>query len=104
MDRTAWVAVVLSAVGLVIWYAYMAKQAAVRPNPAFSSAQTSPAGASLAPSPSAGISSTPSPLPSIAAAPSASPAPSVAAFTEARETLRNSDVELHLTNRGGAIA
>jgi YidC/Oxa1 family membrane protein insertase len=34
----------------------------------------------------------------------ASPSPSAAAFAEVTDTIRNSDLELHLTNRGGGIA
>jgi YidC/Oxa1 family membrane protein insertase len=102
MDRTAWVAVVFCAVGLVVWYAYMAKQSVPRPNTLSSSAQITPAGAS--PSPSVAFTSTPFASPVAGATPSASPTASVATFAEARETLRNSDVELHLTNRGGGIA
>jgi len=50
----------------------------------------------------------PAPLPSaaapLAAAPSATPvAQSTPAFAEKNETLRNEDIELHLTNRGGGI-
>src|SRR5437899_12144639 len=42
----------------------------------------------------------PSPTPVAEAAPSSEPTPS---FAEKIETLRNSDVELRLTNRGGGI-
>ena len=101
MDRTAWAAVVASAIGLVLWYAYMAKQA---PPPAITSAvpaQVSPSSAPFV-SPAAPTSATPN-----VTAPNASPAPSATVaptFAEAHETLRNSDVEVQLTNRGGAIS
>jgi YidC/Oxa1 family membrane protein insertase len=98
MDRTAWIAVVLSAAGLVIWYSYMARQ--TMPHPAPASASASPA--EFSPVPSASPVSPPSIAPNNPSAPL--PAPPLPAFTETKETLRNSDIELHLTNRGGAIA
>jgi hypothetical protein len=78
---------------------YLAKQMAPRPAPVTAThGQTSPTvtPANLAPSPSS------SPL----ASPEASPegAEAVPTFAEKLETLRNSDVELHFTNRGGGIA
>src|SRR6266581_3217111 len=97
MDRTAWIVVALCVVGLVVWEMYLAKHMA--PRPALVTAtpgQTSPTAtpASLAPSPS--------PLGSPEAAPQgAEPLPT---FAEKVETLRNSDVELRFTNRGGGIA
>src|SRR5437016_4314089 len=97
MDRTAWIVVALCVVGLVVWEMYLAKHMA--PRPALVTAtpgQTSPTAtpASLAPSPS--------PLGSPEAAPQgAEPVPT---FAEKVETLRNSDVELRFTNRGGGIA
>src|SRR6516225_991242 len=98
MDRTAWIAVILSAIGLVVWYSYMAKQ--TMPRPVVAGASPTPAITE------AGGSVTPSASPSAApsATPATQPAPSVAPFAEASETLRNDDVELHLTNRGGGIA
>ncbi len=98
MDRTAWIAVILCVVGLVLWEVYLAKQ--IRPKPLAASGTTA-----------APVSSTPVIAPS-APPSSASPAPEAAAvaaetippFQEAVETLRNSDVELRLTNRGGGIA
>jgi len=98
MDRTAWIAVVLSAAGLVIWYSYMARQTMPHPVPA--SASASPA--EFSPVPSASPVSSPSVAPNSPSAPL--PTSSIPTFTETKETLRNSDVELHLTNRGGAIA
>src|SRR5437660_12932328 len=98
MDRTAWIAVILCVVGLVLWEVYLAKQ--IRPKPLAAPGTTA-----------APVSSTPVIAPS-APPSSASPAPEAAAvaaetipaFQEAVETLRNSDVELRLTNRGGGIA
>ena len=95
MDRTAWIAVVVSAAGLVVWYSYMARQTLPRPTSGASGTQTT---LSASPPPLA----TPDPAATVASIPQ--PAVPVSTFPEARETLRNSDVELHLTNRGGGIA
>jgi YidC/Oxa1 family membrane protein insertase len=97
MDRTAWIVVGLCVIGLVLWEFYLAKQMAPRPAPVTTApGQTSPTAtpAILAPSRS--------PLATPEAAPQA--AESVPSFAEKVETLRNSDVELHFTNRGGGIA
>src|SRR6266536_260661 len=97
MDRTAWIVVALCVVGLVVWEMYLAKQMAPRPAPVTAtSGQTSRTAttAILAPSPS--------PLASPEAAPQG--AESVPTFAEKVETLRNSDIELRFTNRGGGIA
>jgi YidC/Oxa1 family membrane protein insertase len=96
MDRTAWIVVILCVLGLVAWEWWVAKHAPQRPATISASPTIAPplAGARVAPLPS------PSPLPA------STPAivESVPAFAEKIETLRNSDVELRLTNRGGAIA
>src|SRR6266480_6315199 len=94
MDRTAWIVVALCVVGLVVWEIYLVKQTPPRPArvgvaPGQSSPTTTPA--ILAPSPTPVAEATPS---------SGESAPS---FAEKIETLRNSDVELRLTNRGGGI-
>src|SRR5437762_14067139 len=97
MDRTAWIVVALCVVGLIVWEMYLAKQMAPRPAPVTATpGQTSRTAtpAILAPSPS--------PLASPEAAPQG--AESVPTFAEKVETLRNSDVELRFTNRGGGIA
>src|SRR3982751_3562458 len=95
MDRTAWIVVSLCVIGLVGWQIYVAKQMPPRPAPAnMASAQASPTPAPKtfeAPPPSATPEATPN---------AAEPVPS---FAEKIETLRNSDVELRLTNRGGGI-
>jgi len=97
MDRTAWIVVILCVIGLLLWQVYVSKQ--VQPKAAVA---TSPNGAPLSPTPAFAV-STPAPLasPLPTATPPAEAGP---AFQETIETLRNSDVELHLTNRGGGIA
>ena len=97
MDRTAWIVVALCVVGLVVWEVYLAKQMA--PRPALVTAtpgQTSPTATPAI------LAASPSPLASPEAAPQS--AESVPTFAEKVETLRNSDVELRFTNRGGGIA
>src|SRR5204863_9289889 len=80
------------------WEWWIAKQAP-RPRPA--TAALSPT-----PTPLAGTSASPVPLApsSPAPAPAGTPAAEATpAFAEKNETLRNDDVELRLTNRGGGI-
>jgi YidC/Oxa1 family membrane protein insertase len=99
MDRTAWIAVILCVIGLVAWEWWVAKQTP-RPRPP-TSAQLSPA-----PTPLAGTSPSAVPLTASSPPPAATgtPAPEATpAFAEKIETLRNDDVELRLTNRGGGI-
>src|SRR5205085_2539782 len=100
MDRTAWIVVALCVIGLVVWEIYLSKQMAPRPGPIVRTAgQISPTATSPTVTPLA--SSTPT---SATPIPEASPAGEQApGFAEKIETLRNSDVELHLTNRGGGI-
>jgi YidC/Oxa1 family membrane protein insertase len=101
MDRTAWIAITLCVVGLVLWEVYSFKQAQqLRPTRATESVAgfTPTPGPSGSPAPAA--TSPPAPSPTA----SAQPSPNVPAFAEVTETLRNSDIELHLTNRGGGIA
>src|SRR5947199_14584 len=96
MDRTAWIAVALCVVGLVLWELYLAKQAPPRRAPmAVRSEQVSPV-----PTTSGSASAPPA-----VAAPAipAKAAEATPGFPEKIETLRNSDVELRLTNRGGGI-
>ena len=94
MDRTAWIAITLCVIGLVAWEWWTVKNAP--PRPASVSSQT--------PASVAAVSATPAPLPSAAASATATPAAQAAPeFAERPETLRNEDLELHLTNRGGGI-
>jgi YidC/Oxa1 family membrane protein insertase len=96
MDRTAWIAVALCVIGLVLWEVYLAKQTQRKPALANAPAQFSPSSTAAA---NASASPLATAVPSIAPK-VAEPIPS---FPEQVETLRNSDVELHLTNRGGGI-
>src|SRR5437868_11900033 len=97
MDRTAWIVVAVCVLGLVAWEIYIAKQRLPRP---------APADAILTPTPALSeTTATASPIPSSAPGPSQTfPRPTPGAFVEKTETLRNSDIELHLTNRGGGIS
>jgi YidC/Oxa1 family membrane protein insertase len=92
MDRTAWIAITLCVIGLVAWEWWTVKNAPPRPV-AVSSPTPSPLVAG-SPSP------VPLPLPSATVTPATETAPT---FAEKTETLRNDDVELRLTNRGGGI-
>jgi YidC/Oxa1 family membrane protein insertase len=96
MDRTAWIAVALCVIGLLLWEVYLAKQTQRKAAPANAPAQFSP-------TPTAATNASESPL--VTAAPSIAPkvAEPIPSFPEQVETLRNSDVELRLTNRGGGI-
>src|SRR5918996_2063525 len=97
MDRTAWIVVALCVVGLVVWEMYLAKQIAPRPAPVTAApGQTSPTATAAI------LAQSPSPLATPEAA--SQNAESVPTFAEKVETLRNSDVELRFTNRGGGIA
>jgi YidC/Oxa1 family membrane protein insertase len=96
MDRTAWIVVGLCVVGLVLWEFYLAKQMAPRPAPLSGAPhQASP------PATPEIVTASPSPMATTETAPTS--LESVPSFTEKIETLRNSDVELRLTNRGGGI-
>src|SRR5436190_23126621 len=98
MDRTAWIAISLCVIGLVAWEFWIAKQTPRKPAPAVVSSPT-PAASPII-SPPAAPAASAAPIASATPAPSATPP----AFAEKNETLRNADVELRLTNRGGGIA
>src|SRR3984893_13971651 len=95
MDRTAWIVVALCVIGLLLWEVYLAKQTVPKPAPV----GTAPGRGSPTAAP-ANLAPSPSQTPVAEAAPSAEATPS---FAEKIEILRNSDIELHLTNRGGGI-
>ncbi len=100
MDRQAWIAVTLCVVGFVALQVYNAKHLPPPPVPA-----------AVSPTPAAAPENPAAPLlrrrrrlvlrPG--RLPTPSPAASIAPFAEKTETLRNDDVELHLTNRGAGI-
>jgi len=95
MDRTAWIVVILCVVGLVLWQIYAAKQMSPRPAPInVASGQASPTATPKV------FEASPPPAVPEATPKSTEPVPG---FAEKFETLRNSDVELRLTNRGGGI-
>jgi YidC/Oxa1 family membrane protein insertase len=97
MDRTAWIVVALCTLGLIGWYIYVGKQS--------QQLRQQQLGVPGSPTPPVSVSATPAQSPSPAITASSTPAPQTAPeFAEKTETLRNDDVELHLTNRGGGIA
>src|ERR1043166_3166458 len=98
MDRTAWIVVILCVIGLVVWEWWIARQAP--PRPSTIAASPTPAASIAAASAPPGLAPLASPLP-VATPPSGEPVP---AFAEKIEVLRNADVELRLTNRGGGIS
>src|SRR3712207_6279687 len=102
MDRQAWIAVTLCVIGLVLWQVYVTSYAppprpAPSATPAVSPAPDAQAATETTPAPSAAAAAT-----TTAAAPS--PTAEVETFDEVIEPLRNSDVELRVTNRGGGIS
>src|SRR5205085_5674765 len=100
MDRTAWFAITLCILGIVAWELWVSRQTLHSPAGGVSPSPGGPSpGGSPVVSATASVAS-PVPQPTTIAIPSATPAQ----FAEQMETLRNSDLELHLTNRGGGIA
>src|SRR4051812_3104001 len=106
MDRQAWIAILLCFVVLAGWQGYGMKHPPP-PTTALMRASPNPSAATqatISPSPLAGTSSpaaSPS-SPSNVPLPEATPTPKP--FGEQTTTLRNADLELLLTNRGGGIA
>ena len=98
MDRTTWIVVTLCVIGLVLWEFYVANQTRPKPAPAMAT----PPPATFSPTPAVATSAATPAL--TGPTPTPQPSETVAPFAELTETLRNSDVELHLTNRGGGIA
>ena len=100
MDRQAWFAVTLCVIGFIALQIYNAKHmppsvpAAVSPTP-IATTETQPLATASQPS---------SVSPAPGAVPTPEPVASIPPFAEKSETLRNEDVELHLTNRGGGIS
>ena len=97
--------------GLVGWYVYVAKQAQSQPPRFAATARPSPtAAASTSATPATEASAAPaasvssSAPQSSSATPSATALPSSPTFAVKTEALRNSDVELRVSNRGGGIA
>ena len=105
MDRQAWIATTLCILGLIGWQVYMVKHPA--PTPARALASPTPVASATSSSSPASPGTTGSPAAGAAAVlnePTPAPTPTPAQFTEQTTTLRNSDLELLLTNRGGGIA
>jgi YidC/Oxa1 family membrane protein insertase len=104
MDRQAWIAITLCVLGLVGWQIYSATHTPPRaPITAAASPTPTPANAASATASPASSAAT-SPAPGATATPPPSPSEIAPVFVEKSETLGNSDVEFHLTNRGGAIS
>lgn len=101
MDRQAWIAISLCVLAFFGYEVYVTRYAPRTPVPVTVASPTP----GIAATPSAAPSPTGSPA-ALAGSPAASPAPSaspVEAFAEKTEPLRNDDVELRLTNKGGGI-
>ncbi|MEP7071609.1 MAG: membrane protein insertase YidC [Verrucomicrobiota bacterium] len=94
MDRTAWIAVTLCVLGLVGWEVWVTRQRMLHPAPVIATASPAPTIASASPELA----------PTSPSSASVSPTPAASAFQEKSEVLRNSDLELHLTNRGGGVS
>lgn len=99
MDRIAWIVVILCVIGLVAWEWWVVKQTP-RPRPATSVLSPTAPPLAISSASAAPLTSSPPAAAAPIATPAAEPTP---AFAEKIETLRNDDVELRLTNRGGGI-
>src|SRR5256714_3935426 len=97
MDRQAWVAITVCVIGLIGWYAYTATHLPPGHAARIAASPTPDSSPTVSGSPSASAS------PVAATPPSPAPTESVPTFVEKTETLANGDIELRLTNRGGAI-
>src|SRR5437660_6460681 len=102
MDRTAWIAIIFCVLGLIAWEIWIARQP--QPPPAVATAPSPPvptlSGTPFA-SATATVASTERQPGSV---PTAAPTATPTQLEEKTETVRNSDVELHLTNRGGGVS
>jgi YidC/Oxa1 family membrane protein insertase len=92
MDRTAWIVVTLCVVGLILWEIYLVKQTPPRAAPL-----------NVAPAQASPTSSIVSPTPAAVSGAVRKTVETPSTFPEKIVVLRNSDVELRLTNRGGGI-
>ena len=99
MDRTAWIAVTLCVIGLVLWEVYSVKQ--IQPRPRVTTEQAGSPAPDTTPPPAITPEIEASASPEAAASPQ--PTATAPAFPEKTEILRNSDLELYLSNRGGGI-
>jgi len=105
MDRQAWVAIILCVIALAGWQVYVAKHAPPMPAPTLASPSPAPAPATPAvPLPTAASSGSTASQPPEPGVPPQKATPTPAPFVEKTTTLRNADLELLLTNRGGGIA
>jgi YidC/Oxa1 family membrane protein insertase len=103
MDRTAWIAVTLCVVGLVLWEIYSFRQ--IQPRPVTTARSTVTAPSPLPQSSAFGsVTPTATASPGVPVEPAPTAGPTAAPVAEVTDTIRNSDLELHLTNRGGGIA
>ena len=100
MDRQAWIAVTICVIGFVALQIYNVKHL---PPPTAPAAVSPPPVAAPGDQPAASAAPAPSASPVSGAAPAPAPSASIPPFAEKSETLRNDDVELTLTNRGGGI-
>src|SRR6267143_5377935 len=98
MDRTAWIAITLCVLGLIAWEIWIARQPL--PTPAVVTPPSAPPLASGIPATSA-PSAIATPVQQAGTAATPGPSATPAQFEEKIEMLRNADVELRLTNRGG---
>lgn len=98
MDRTAWIAVTLCVLGLFAWQIWISRQTG--PRPAVAAGPSPNLSPSAVQTPESGAPTPPRSTTAATPVPSATPAE----FAEQSETLRNSDVELRFTNRGGGIS
>jgi YidC/Oxa1 family membrane protein insertase len=101
MDRQAWIAVILCIIGLIAWQVYTLQHPQPKPVPAHAS--PSPSAVATTSATAAPETATPSPAPNEPSA-TPTPTPTPATFVEKTASLRNADLQLRLTNRGGGIA
>src|SRR6476646_381837 len=98
MDRQAWIAVTLCVLGLIAWQFYMTSHAP--PPPPLPAPSATPGTSVAKPSTPTNPSGSTEARPPVD---QPSPTPAPVSFAERTEILRNSDLELLLTNRGGGI-